>query len=122
MATYRAYFLDETGHIANRIDLECPDDETAKERAKSLPREHGLELWLFDRCIAVFKPDGHDPQRDAKLEKLLKDAEDCTLLSKLAADPAKRERFAKLSARFREMAEKLEAAIKAKAEEPTYPG
>ncbi|MEZ2143232.1 hypothetical protein AAE026_13115 [Bradyrhizobium sp. DN5] len=117
--------MDETGHIANRIDLDCPDDEAAKERAKSLPRENGLELWLFDRCIAVFKADCHDQQQDAadKLEKLLKDAEDCTLLSKLAADPAKRERFAKLSARFREMAEKLEAArAKADTEEPIAPG
>ena len=59
-----------------------------------------------------------------KLEKLLTDAEDCTLISKLAADPAKRKRFGRLSARFQEMAKKLETAIKAKAdpEEPIAPG
>ncbi|MGY3610804.1 MULTISPECIES: hypothetical protein [unclassified Bradyrhizobium] len=58
MATYRAYLLDETGHVANRLDLECPDDGTARERAKSLLHENGLELWLRDRRIAVFKPNG----------------------------------------------------------------
>ena len=62
MATYRAYFLDETGHVANRLDLECPDDQAAKERAKYLLNDNGVELWLFDRCIAVFKPPGRGQQ------------------------------------------------------------
>jgi hypothetical protein len=59
-----------------------------------------------------------------KLERLLTDAEDCALLSKLAADPAKRERFARLSTRFREMAKKLETAIEIRAdpEDPINPG
>jgi hypothetical protein len=51
-----------------------------------------------------------------KFERLLTDAEDCTLISKLAADPTKRERFAKLSARFRKMAKKLEVATEAEAD------
>lgn len=61
MATHRAYLLDETGHVTNRLDLECPDDETARERAKSLLNENGLELWLLDRRIAVFKPRAQQP-------------------------------------------------------------
>ncbi|WP_245471257.1 hypothetical protein [Bradyrhizobium genosp. SA-3] len=116
MATYRAYLLDKTGHVASRIDLECADDEAAKERAQCLPHEHGVELWLLDRLIAVFGPTAqaeHPMDAADKLEKLLTDAEDCTLLSKLAADPAKRERFARLAKRFRQMARKLDAAVKA---------
>jgi hypothetical protein len=64
MATYRVYLLDETGHVTNRLDLESPDDETARERAKSLLNENGLELWLLDRHIAVFKPTGPATMKD----------------------------------------------------------
>ncbi|MBB4377305.1 hypothetical protein [Bradyrhizobium sp. SBR1B] len=119
MATYRAYLLEETGHVASRIDLECADDEAAKERVPWLPHEHGAELWALDRLIAVFGPTAQRKQPidpTEKLEKLLADAEDCTLISKLAADPAKRERFARLAKRFRRMARTLDTAIKANAD------
>ncbi|UQR62300.1 hypothetical protein LRP30_36925 [Bradyrhizobium sp. C-145] len=127
MATYYAYLLDETGHVASRIDLECADDEAAKERAQYLPHENGAELWLLDRLIAVLGPTvqaQHPMDVADKLEKLLTDAEDCALLSKLTADPAKRERFARLAKRFRQMARKLDTAIKASADpdDPIAPG
>ncbi len=48
-----------------------------------------------------------------KLEKLRADAEDCTLISRLATDKAKRELFARLAAQIRQMIAELEAAIEA---------
>lgn len=48
---------------------------------------------------------------EAKLEKLLVEAEDCNLIAKLAADPSKRELFAKLGTDLRAMARDVEAEI-----------
>lgn len=48
---------------------------------------------------------------EAKLEKLLTDAEDCALISKLAADPQKRELFARLSEHLRALASEVERVI-----------
>lgn len=50
-----------------------------------------------------------------KLEKLRADAEDCSLISKLATDRAKRELFARLAGQLRQMAEDVEVAIANKA-------
>jgi len=49
MQHYRAYFLDRDGHISNEIDMECTDDEQAKECAKNgllryTPRAHEAGL------------------------------------------------------------------------------
>jgi hypothetical protein len=52
---YRAYLLKEDGHIIHRLDLLCPDDETAKVRAEQLVDGHDVELWQCDRRIATFK-------------------------------------------------------------------
>ncbi len=49
-----------------------------------------------------------------KLEKLRADAEDCSLISKLATDKAKRELFARLAAQLQKMAEDIEVAIAAR--------
>jgi hypothetical protein len=46
-----------------------------------------------------------------RIEKLLSDAEDCSLISKLATNPAKREAFQKLAIDYRRMALELEAII-----------
>ena len=47
----------------------------------------------------------------AKLEKLLADAEDCDLIGKLAADPTKRATFRRLAMQTRAMAEELRQAM-----------
>ena len=47
--------MDADGHILNRIDLVCVDDDEAKERAKQLVDGHDVELWQFGRKIAEFK-------------------------------------------------------------------
>jgi hypothetical protein len=47
----------------------------------------------------------------ARLEKLLTDAEDCALISKLATDRKKRDLFNKLAADLRRSARDVEALI-----------
>jgi hypothetical protein len=56
MPKYRAYFIGKDGHIENRIDLVCADDDAAKKRAKLLLDfdGHDIELWQRDRKIATF--------------------------------------------------------------------
>jgi hypothetical protein len=46
-----------------------------------------------------------------RIEKLLTDAEDCALISKLATIPAKREAFQKLAIDYRRMALELGAVV-----------
>jgi hypothetical protein len=46
-----------------------------------------------------------------KLEKLRADAEDCSLISRLAADQKKRETFAHLAEQLRQMARDIEGVI-----------
>lgn len=57
MREYQAYVLGEDGHIEQRIDLACADDDAARERAESLVDDHAIELWQSDRKIATFEPD-----------------------------------------------------------------
>jgi hypothetical protein len=45
MHAYRAYMIRWDGHIIYRVDIECDDDEAAKERAKLLMDGHDVELW-----------------------------------------------------------------------------
>ena len=49
---------------------------------------------------------------ETHLEKLLNDAEECALISKLATDMAKRELFARLSEHLKMLAMEVERAIK----------
>ena len=57
MREYQAYVLGEDGHIKQRIDLVCADDDAAREQAASLADGHAMELWQSDRRIATFEPD-----------------------------------------------------------------
>jgi hypothetical protein len=54
MAEYRAYILDEDGHISEAIGFVCPDDESAKKYARQFVVDHDVELWQGDRQIATF--------------------------------------------------------------------
>ncbi|MBV8699506.1 hypothetical protein [Bradyrhizobium sp.] len=49
---------------------------------------------------------------ETQLEKLLNDAEECALISKLATDMAKRELFARLSEHLKMLAMEVDRAIK----------
>lgn len=44
MPRYRAYVLDEDGHVAGAVEFDCADDEEASERANEL-RNGDVELW-----------------------------------------------------------------------------
>jgi hypothetical protein len=52
---YRAYKIDNDGHIIGRVDLHCDDDETAKQHARALVDGYDIELWDGGRKIAIFK-------------------------------------------------------------------
>lgn len=54
----------------------------------------------------------------ARLEKLLTDAEDCALIGKLATDTRKRELFNRLATDLRRMAFDVQAMIALKRAEP----
>ena len=55
MQEYRAYILGPDGHVRDRVDIVCADDETAKEKAKQLAGGGDVELWQLDRRIAEFR-------------------------------------------------------------------
>ncbi len=55
MAEYRAYILTPDGHITKAINLFCPNDDAAKERAKQLVDGHDVELWQLGRKVETLK-------------------------------------------------------------------
>jgi hypothetical protein len=55
MVEYRAYIIGADGHFVRAIELVCPDDGSAKERAKQLVDGHDVELRRGDRKIEAFK-------------------------------------------------------------------
>ena len=55
MGGYYAYIIGDDGHIRNRVEIICDDDEDAKRCAKRLVDGHDVELWLEARKVATFK-------------------------------------------------------------------
>jgi hypothetical protein len=55
VAHYRAYFLDESGHIVKARDLVLKDDAEAISVAKQLINGHDVEVWERDRKVASLK-------------------------------------------------------------------
>ena len=55
MQDYRAYLLDEDGHIIRRVDMVCPDELAASEHARQLVDGHDVELWQGAKKLATFK-------------------------------------------------------------------
>ena len=53
MPHYRVHILDQFGNLLGAVDLDCTDDEAAKERIEQLLLGQGGELW---RRVAVFEP------------------------------------------------------------------
>jgi hypothetical protein len=45
MAEYRAFILDEDGHIDRSVEFLCPDDEAAKKYVRQFVDGHDVELW-----------------------------------------------------------------------------
>ena len=63
MHSYRAYVLNADGHVIDRIDLSCRDDESAKARARELVDGRAVELWDGGRKVATFEPSGERKAR-----------------------------------------------------------
>ena len=59
MPNYRAYLLDDDGHVMSALNLSCLDDDAAADTAKQLADDHDVELWQFDRLVAVLKSGCH---------------------------------------------------------------
>jgi len=55
MAHYRAYLLDHDRHVISVANLQCADEQEARERAQQLVDGNDIELWQLDRRIAVFE-------------------------------------------------------------------
>jgi hypothetical protein len=53
---YYAYVIGDDGHIVNRIDVLCDNDEEAIRCAERLVDGLAIELWQEKRRIAVFQP------------------------------------------------------------------
>jgi len=54
MGEYRAYILDEDGHVSTAVGFVCPDDQAVKKYARQLVDGHEVEHWQGDRQIATF--------------------------------------------------------------------
>jgi hypothetical protein len=54
MQQYRVYLIGPDGHIIQRTDLVCEDEEAATEQAKRLVDGHDVELWKGAQKIATF--------------------------------------------------------------------
>lgn len=61
MPHYRAYVLNEHGQLGSVVNLDCPDDASATQRAGQLADGHEVQLW---RLVAELKFD--DPQHRSK--------------------------------------------------------
>ena len=57
MPGYYVYIMSNDGHVQNRINVICADDEEARNRARRLIDGQAVELWLEGRKIAEFKPE-----------------------------------------------------------------
>lgn len=60
MTFYRCFAIDSEGHVRGAEVLDCADDAAAAVAAQSLlalhPAARRLEIWQFDRRVAVLTP------------------------------------------------------------------
>jgi hypothetical protein len=58
MPGYYAYIVDSDGHIKNRVDIKCDDDEEARRLAEQVADVEGraVELWHLASKIARIEP------------------------------------------------------------------
>ena len=57
MEEYRAYVIGADGHIFNRVDIRCSDEQEARRLAKIAVDGHAVELWQGERFIDRFEPE-----------------------------------------------------------------
>jgi hypothetical protein len=51
MQTYRAFILDEKGHVQQAVVLEGNEDSEAIEQGKKLLDGHDIEVWQGERVV-----------------------------------------------------------------------
>jgi hypothetical protein len=54
MPHYRVHILDQGGDLKGAIDLDCADDEAAREHVAAVLEGHCGELW---RLVTLYEPD-----------------------------------------------------------------
>jgi len=52
---YRTYILDDEGRITGVHELDCANDEKAKEKAAQLPDRRDLDVWRRERHLTRLK-------------------------------------------------------------------
>jgi hypothetical protein len=53
MPHYRLHIMDQLGDLLGAVDLDCIDDQAARERIEQELVGHGGELW---RRVAILQP------------------------------------------------------------------
>ena len=55
MSDYRLYFLDETNHIRDAVEMVCASDRDAVHAAEQRAEGHDrFELWQRDRIVKIW--------------------------------------------------------------------
>ena len=57
MPEYRAYLIDDEGHIKASTLVSATGDAGAMDRARRLTDDHDVEVWDRDRRIGTLKRD-----------------------------------------------------------------
>ncbi len=60
MPHYRVHILDQGGDLKGAIDLDCADDEAAREHVAAVLEGHCGELWRF---VTLYEPDSPSIER-----------------------------------------------------------
>ena len=55
MNEYRAFFLDQEGHIFSALGFDAADDEEALQKARRLVDGHDVEVWQLTRKVGLVK-------------------------------------------------------------------
>lgn len=63
MSSYRAYLVDNEGHIKSSRDVTADDDAGALDEARQYVDGHDVEVWDRDRRIGILKRDRERERR-----------------------------------------------------------
>jgi hypothetical protein len=63
---YYAYLIGDDGHINNRVQILCNNDEEAIRCARRLVETSSVELWQEKRKVATFQPDAVRSNRECR--------------------------------------------------------
>jgi len=55
MSIYKAYLISPGGHHIKAVDLDCADEDAAKNCAEQLTDFSNVELWEHARRVATFR-------------------------------------------------------------------